>query len=365
MIDWTKPQSEEFIEKYAACLNENSWACISIWQKLSEEFIDRHADKLNWFYISCKQRLSEKLIEKHKDKVDWVCISGQQKLSEDFIRRHATDVDWSRICNHQILSEEFIEEFVDRIPNAGVWVLISWGQKLSEAFIERHKDDLDWCSICMYQKLSEDFIRKYSDRIIWQGLFTCQKLSLDFLDKYFSGASWLPFDTICTAEICKYQELSESFIERHADKVNWSVVGEYQKLSPAFREKHNIAMPNDNWLYKSTAFKKKAVQKTGLYECYDDYFIAYKGIRRDRYSLYNFQYKYENGGVYESTADHTRSEGSFGLSAWTEEEAASYTRSVAGYAQGIVVRVKIYYKDVARVVQEGGKIRATKIEVLD
>jgi hypothetical protein len=27
-----------------------------------------------------------------------------------------------------------------------------------------------------------------------------------------------------------------------------------------------------------------------MYECYDDYFIAYKAIRSDNYSLYNFQY---------------------------------------------------------------------------
>ena len=62
--------------------------------------------------------------------------------------------------------------------------------------------------------------------------------------------------------------------------------------------------------------------------------------------------------MYESTADFTADEDSFGLSAWIEEKARMY-------CDELVVRVKIYYKDVARVVHNGGKIRASKIEILD
>lgn len=151
---------------------------------------------------------------------------------------------------------------------------------------------------------------------------------------------------------------TEAFIEKHIAEVDWSCISAYQKLSEEFRKKHKLKTPPDNWLYKPTSFKKKAVRDTGLYECHEDYFIAYKGIRSDRYSVRNFQYKYEKGGVYESTADFTAEENSFGLSAWTEDKARSYCNE-------LVVRAKIYYKDVARVVHNGGKIRATKIEILD
>ena len=97
---------------------------------------------------------------------------------------------------------------------------------------------------------------------------------------------------------------------------------------------------------------------TGLYECHDDYFIAYKGIRRDRYSNFNFQYQYLKGETYETWCDCSADESSFGFSAWTEKGARLYCNE-------LVVRVKVRYEDVGRVVHNGGKIRCFKMEVLD
>ncbi len=43
---------------------------------------------------------------------------------------------------------------------------------------------------------------------------------------------------------------------------------------------------------------------TGLYEIDGDYVIAYKSVKDDGYSQYNFQYQYEVGQFYEAHADH-------------------------------------------------------------
>ena len=97
---------------------------------------------------------------------------------------------------------------------------------------------------------------------------------------------------------------------------------------------------------------------TGLYECHDDYFIAYKGVIGDRFSAYNFQYQYLKGHTYETWCDCSDNEFGFGFSAWTEDGAK-------GYCDELVVRVKVRYEDVGRVVHNGGKIRCFKLEVLD
>ena len=117
-------------------------------------------------------------------------------------------------------------------------------------------------------------------------------------------------------------------------------------------------MVGDSWNYKSTEEKKKAVMDTGLYECHDDYFIAYKGVRGDRYSAYNFQYQYLKGHTYETWCDCSDNENGFGFSAWTETMARAYCNE-------LIVRVKVRYEDVGRVVHNGGKIRCFKIEILD
>lgn len=43
---------------------------------------------------------------------------------------------------------------------------------------------------------------------------------------------------------------------------------------------------------------EKMIEKTDLYECHEDYFYAYKNIRSDRYSHFNFQYQYLPGETY-------------------------------------------------------------------
>lgn len=238
-----------------------------------------------------------------------------------------TRVQWNYISEFQELSEDFIREFKDKVN----WTYISQYQKLSESFIREFKDHVDWSMISKYQKLSESFIREFQDKVSWG---------------YISG----------------FQKLSESFIREFQDEVGWYWISKHQKLSnefiKEFKYRLNLNKIKGSWHYKTTEEKKQAVVATGLYECHDTYFIAYKGIRSDRYSNFNFQYKYEKGGTYESWCDCSNDENSFGLSVWDEPKAQKYCGE-------LVVRVKVNYKDIGRVVHNGGKIRCFKIKILE
>lgn len=202
------------------------------------------------------------------------------------------------------LSESFIEEFKDKVN----WNYIGFYQKLSEEFIKRNIDKLDLCVISAYQKLSEPFIKEFADKVSWKNISYCQKLSKDFIREF-------------------------------SDKLDLNLI-------------------NDNWIYCDVEFLKQKVINTGLYECYNDYFIAYKGIRKDRYSNYNFQYQYLPGETYESWCDCSSDENSFGLSVWTKKDAQNYCNK-------LIVKVKVNYEDVGRIIHNDGKIRCRKITILD
>ena len=270
--------------------------------KRANEILGTNYD--NWARLSLCESLTEDFIQEFKDKVDWTCISRYPHLSEDFIRKFADRVDWYYISAYQYLSENFIREFADKVG----WYWISRCQQLSEDFIREFKDKVNWNYISAYQHLSEDFIREFKDKVSW---------------------GW----------VSRYQHLSKEFIEEFKDKIYMNLIA-------------------DSWHYKSVEEKKKAVIDTGLYECHDDYFIAYKGIRRDRYSKFSFQYQYLKGHTYETWCDCSADEDSFGFSAWTKTGARDYCKE-------LVVRVKVRYEDVGRVVHNGGKIRCFKIEILD
>ena len=147
---------EENMDNFEVDLNY-----ISMYQTLSEEFIEKHIDKVNWCCISINQTLSEEFIEKHIDKVDWNCISIYQTLSEELIEKHKDKVNWRYISRCQKLSEEFIEKHIDKVN----WEYISKYQKLSESFIEKYDDKVYWYWISQYQTLSDDFIEKYKNKL--------------------------------------------------------------------------------------------------------------------------------------------------------------------------------------------------------
>jgi len=87
-----------------------------VYQKLSEEFIEKFQDKVNWNLISACQKLSEKFIKKFQDNVDWVRISKYQKLSEEFIEKFQDKVNWALISKYQKLSESFIKKYNLKVP---------------------------------------------------------------------------------------------------------------------------------------------------------------------------------------------------------------------------------------------------------
>ena len=293
-----------------------------------ENRLARFTNKVGWLSISKYQHLSEDFIRESTDIFDWEYISKCQHLSEDFIREFKDYVDWDYISSYHHLSEDFIREFKDRVS----WVAISKKQHLSEKFIREFANEVDWFCILKNQHLSEDFIREFKDKVDW----------------------------FCISS--KYQHLSEGFIREFKNDVEWLYISKNQHLSKEFIEEfkdwlymRGIA---DSWLYKSAEEKKKAVMDTGLYECHDDYFIAYKGIRSDRYSRWNFQYQYVKGETYETWCDCSDNEDSFGFSAWTKKGAREY-------CDELVVRVKVRYEEVGRVVHGSGKIRCFKLEILD
>ena len=117
---------------------------------------------------------------------DWVCISSYQKLTEAFIEKYADRVYWNAISEYQYLTEYLIEKYSDRVN----WNHIIRHMKLSESFIEKYMDILDWWNIIVYQELSYEFMErhlyKYSLSIDYgvnrERLF---KLQAKYKDKYF------------------------------------------------------------------------------------------------------------------------------------------------------------------------------------
>ena len=266
------------------------------------------------------EKLNNEFGFEYKDNksIDTVQIIIEHKLSEDIIE--------------ELIKNNNFHSYLDNLLN----IIVSH-QNLSENFIEKYIKNLNGVLVSTYQKLSEDFIENHLDYIWWDEIFKYQKLSNNFISKYYEKSSFVI--------VANYNKINENLIRNNEELLNmYDIISEY------------------NWLYKSTEEKKKAVIDTGKYECYDDYFIAYKAVRKDRHSLYNLQYKYKKGEIYESSCDCTPDENSFGLNVGTEDFSNRYGFLYSNY---ILIRCKVRYEDVGRVVHSGDKIRCFKIEIMD
>jgi hypothetical protein len=192
------------------------------------------------------------------------------------------------------------------------------------------KDICKLYNIKFVPTLSENFIKEFKDRVYW-----------DY--------------------ISMFQKLSENFIREFKDKVYWNCISRYQKLSKSFRKEFNIKIPERSWLYTTTKGKLKYIKENTNYEIIDNkYIIAYKSVRDNYYSVINFQYKYDIGKTYRSHCDcNLTDENSFGLSAWTKEEAYKY------YSKGKILKVQIPISKVGAIVHNNNKIRCFELKVLE
>jgi len=237
-------------------------------------------------------------------------------------------------------SRDWEEQFIKNVTHYWLWVVKH--HTFSKAFIDRYQLHLEWGHILIHQKLHKNVIKKYFEKIIYQLV------------------------------ILKYQKLDENFIEYLLIQLQSSYlyneflynnVLKYHKVSKKFIDKYKLTIPETCWLYKTPTFIESYIRKNTNYEIHKDtggkFIIAYKGILRDRYSLYTYQYRYFQYHTYTSHCDcNIDNENSFGLSAWTENEARDY-------CSDLVVRVKIYIKDIGCFVHNNNKIRCRKFTVLD
>jgi hypothetical protein len=248
-------------------------------EELNEENYDLcPTSQFNWWTLHTN--LSEDFMRRFGDKLNWRKVSDHQKgLTESFIRENADRVHWDRICQRIQMSVDFIEEFQDKVIWDYIW---SYQKKLPTDFIERHTKGqhgrVDWSRIVMYQKLDDRFIWNHLDDLSISLILDYQKPRKELFDKLFEycmihyqDKQLHGLERRFLYQKCKRFQMTEKEIERYIElktQENWGGNGwctilQYQQLSEDFIEKHyKEIMQTDNfyiWDYQrlSEAFLKR------------------------------------------------------------------------------------------------------------
>jgi hypothetical protein len=115
--------SEQFIEDFYEYFNK-------------EEYIIYDIDYTIWHNISTNLSLSESFMHKYQDKLNWVKLTENQIMSEYFIRQHKDKIYWPAIFNYKglnnrKLSKSFKLEFKEKIEENIIYIenLIDYNEK--------------------------------------------------------------------------------------------------------------------------------------------------------------------------------------------------------------------------------------------
>jgi hypothetical protein len=104
-----------------------------------------------------------------------------QTLSESFIRKHQDELNWYFVFGFQDLTEDFIREFIDKIDRNNAWENLFKKQTLSDKFIEEFAHKVDWNDVSTSQKLPLTSIIKYTKYLNWNKVYYNNKNFKDYI----------------------------------------------------------------------------------------------------------------------------------------------------------------------------------------
>ncbi len=94
------------IRKELRDFSTNDWEYICKYVPLDENFIEQNKEKVYWHHISVYQRLSMQFIEKFHNVLNLGVITTHQIVDESFYIRHKNRVDWKHILRNKKISRQ-------------------------------------------------------------------------------------------------------------------------------------------------------------------------------------------------------------------------------------------------------------------
>lgn len=235
----------------------HGWKVVSSDSDLTEEFIEEYLDKLDLYDIFYCNSISYDFVDRNwnffRDKIDF--LFDFSDINQNIVEKHISDFSlehWKRMGKYvKNLSEEFIKEHENKLDMAEVFMF----QKLSLSFIKdifiQEKYKKNWPVLLSTQKyyyLTNEFILNYTDKFlsdynISRVIMTHYDMPEYIIEKYMDCfiktgeiALLSPHELAygLVGDISYRQKLSENFMRKYKNYLNWFNISKCQKLSEDF-----------------------------------------------------------------------------------------------------------------------------------
>jgi hypothetical protein len=178
--------------------------------------------------------MDEHRLEELFDNLNWIAILREFEMSNGFMERNHRRMlpKWFGIVMSGGIPDDKLERWCPYYQdNWAFWTIVTQDRSLSEEFILKHIDDMR-VDILSHNNshLSEEFLDRIIDKLIIYDLCESRELSESFIERNLEHLEpWMQV-------VCQCQILSEEFMYRHADILNWEKIACHQSFTHQFLE---------------------------------------------------------------------------------------------------------------------------------
>jgi hypothetical protein len=183
--------SEKNLEKIWPTLSPEDKSDACLYQKMSIEFIKRHADEIDFNKLSTNPNITFGIMEAFADRISWktICINSK-KLSDSFLYNFRLRIDWEAYLQfHQLEAEilvhlaEAFRKSTARDAKKKFWKALSKFQEMDTAFIKAYMRYLDFDMLSVNTHIPESVLQDVLEYLNFTLLLSRTDLSDDFLKK--------------------------------------------------------------------------------------------------------------------------------------------------------------------------------------
>lgn len=150
-----------------------------------------------------------------------------------------TDRQKTALCEHYYLSYFILNKYGHHLTPK-LWERVIVNQELNEEIVIKYKGDISWKMLSSFHQLNEPFAQRFIDKFDAFTLFKYNQFSESFLIRNFNV-----WKVSGNYSVCRFQTLSERFIEDYKQHLNWQLISEYQNMGVRFIVKYSDLIHED------------------------------------------------------------------------------------------------------------------------
>lgn len=185
---------------------------------------------IDWTSIVCNdQKVPEDILTELVDQVDLVAISSKQKLSNDFIRKHFDKLPAHHLIHNQTVSTDILEKIINNDVRVIATYALWEKHFLDYEFIKKYFNHVNWMALSSNKNaLSVNIIDEFHDKLFWP------ELSKHGLAEWLIAKYIHKIDKFSWSNIAFFSQLSRQFIIEHIDDLNLLTILHTQELGHDF-----------------------------------------------------------------------------------------------------------------------------------